>query len=511
MPYDIIYDQTTNDVLQVFHNPNVLHKQGTQDTSQPFHHLRSKGFNPALVPWIPHVPPEVLRNPNLFKVKFEGNYSKPQFVMNKNDLTKTSFKFPMKIKDKKILWCGTFYDYISYSNITRDLAFRLFKEGENVKFFSTKSSGEVEIDKETAKFIQDHTVKQKDLEKPERLQIVSYIPLNRIPHAVYSVSYTMLETFNTQQKVIDAMNTYLNEIWVPTEYSRKLWEGKLNDKIKLNTMPLWFDKKRFYPGVVPCDCSFECINDNGVSYPKHPSGYKFIGIGRYTHRKGFDILIKSYIEEFSKNDDVSLVLFSRHIISNPEFNKYTKEKFQEMIKKAGKGKDSPPVYVNMVPVKPEEQGGIYGWGNSLVLPSRGEGFGIPPIEAAACKIPVISANHTGLSDFMDDSVGWVIPTDKVDNIGKLIITPEGKKKYIGKYPEWIPWITTLYNDMLFAVMGQESVETCKRHMRNLFEGNYKDEQEKIDKFYDRVHEKYEWENCYKKIRTRIDEILNEYS
>ena len=41
----------------------------------------------------------------------------------------------------------------------------------------------------------------------------------------------------------------------------------------------------------------------------------------------------------------------------------------------------------------------YKYANLFIYPSYAEGFGIPPIEAAAAGIPVISNNATAMSDF----------------------------------------------------------------------------------------------------------------
>ena len=44
----------------------------------------------------------------------------------------------------------------------------------------------------------------------------------------------------------------------------------------------------------------------------------------------------------------------------------------------------------------------------FVFPSRGEGFGLPPMEAMATGVPAITTNWSALPEFMNNEVGWLI-------------------------------------------------------------------------------------------------------
>ena len=51
---------------------------------------------------------------------------------------------------------------------------------------------------------------------------------------------------------------------------------------------------------------------------------------------------------------------------------------------------------------------IFAGAHAFVLPSRGEGWGRPHVEAMASGIPVIATNWSGPTAFLDDSVGWPV-------------------------------------------------------------------------------------------------------
>lgn len=506
MYFDVIYDEITGEVIEIIPFGDKIDKYNTSDIFNPTYEARLKEITPNynLVAWCKDLPKDSIKNYKNYKVEFEDKYSKPIALVHK-DGTKYSLNLQTKIKDNKIIWFGSFLDYVSYSNITRDLSFNLKNKGYNIKFYSTQPSGAIEIDKNDMATYQENACTVEETFSDDCLKILSYIPVSKIPHAAYTILYTMVETFDSSQQVIDCMRSYCNEIWVPTEYAKNQWRNKINERINIEVMPLWFDEKKFYPNVEKYDCSFIPLSDKTI--PEKPSNYKFLFVSRYSHRKGIDALLKAYIEEFDFNkDDVSLVLFCRHIVNIPQF----KEKVINDIKKIIKShnKSIPPIYLHQDVVPEDKQGNMYGWGDCHVLPTRGEGFGLTAIESAACKIPQILPNHTGLSDFVNENTAYIIDTDDVISCGKIEKDFNTQKpKYVGDHPEWTEYITPYYNDAKFALMGDKAVNQIRKHMRNIYENKYIDINQKIENFYNLIHEKYTLNKCLKKIQDRIDFIL----
>jgi glycosyltransferase involved in cell wall biosynthesis len=56
----------------------------------------------------------------------------------------------------------------------------------------------------------------------------------------------------------------------------------------------------------------------------------------------------------------------------------------------------------------EELRGLYTMADCFVLPSRGEGVGLPYVEAMSSGIPCIATNWGGQVDFINDSNGYLL-------------------------------------------------------------------------------------------------------
>lgn len=513
MYFDIIYNSDNNNLVQIIPFNDKISASSTSDLHHVFNYCKSIGVkNYKLVPWVKDLPKEVLQNPKNYEVIFENaGYAKPTFIKNIKDNEKINLGLNTKIKDNKIIWFGSFLDYISYSNVTREIAFHLENNNYNISYYSTRPSGIAEVSKDIQEKYEKRKIELEDAFVDDCLKVISYVPLSKVPHCAFNISYTMLETFSVSEYVANTLKTYPNEIWVPTNYTKNQFQEHVDDRVNIEVMPLWFDEDKFKPNPRKYDCKFDTLNTEG-DFPLYPVGYKFLCVSRYTTRKGFDILLKAFAEEFDRTkDDVSLVLFCRHILNMPNFNNNVYETLKGFIKGYDQSK-IPPIYIHSDPLEEKYQGEMYGWGDCHVMPSRGEGFGLTALEAAACKIPQILTNHTGLSDFVDDEVAMVIDTDQVDSCGKWETDLKtGKPSYKGRYPEWIHYLTPYYSGQKFMVGGRECIEQTKQHMRALYNNDIKNIQDKVDKFYQRAHEKYNKNLCLSKIQTRIDEILRQNS
>ncbi len=142
----------------------------------------------------------------------------------------------------------------------------------------------------------------------------------------------------------------------------------------------------------------------------------------------------------------------------------------------------------------------YGWADCFVFPSRGEGFGLTPMEAGACKIPVIASCNSGLSDFISDETAFVVPTDKIENVGKMnpVANPDGSFGFVyeGNHPEWTDDIFHQHTwECDFPIMyGKDTIDIIGKHMRYVYENPYsKQVNQRVENFHNLIHTEYNWD------------------
>lgn len=154
-----------------------------------------------------------------------------------------------------------------------------------------------------------------------------------------------------------------------------------------------------------------CTIGNGVELPSYfetidpypirsNKKIKFLHISSAFPRKGVDLLLQAYCEEFTEKDDVCLIIKT---FPNPH-NK-TEEQIHSLEMKYS---SIPEIEVINKDLEQRELYSLYKAADCYIHTARGEGFGLPVAEAMLAKIPVIVSNNTGLADFCNQNTALVI-------------------------------------------------------------------------------------------------------
>jgi len=170
-------------------------------------------------------------------------------------------------------------------------------------------------------------------------------------------------------------------------------------------------------------------------------------ISRVEPRKNQELLLQNFLELELYKQDYHLVLIGKNSIKNNAFERLLASLNTEQRKKIHYFEE----------IDQNDLIYFYRAATIFVFPSKAEGFGIPPIEAAALKIPVLCSNTTAMSEFEFFNPYFVNPnTPKVFKEAlKKIITHKNPIdvdsiqqtiKNLYSWKESAKIITTIFND-----------------------------------------------------------------
>jgi glycosyltransferase involved in cell wall biosynthesis len=183
----------------------------------------------------------------------------------------------------------------------------------------------------------------------------------------------------------------VDEFWVPSNYVRNVYVESGVPAQKVFVVPNGVDLEKFHPQVAPIKLATQ-------------KKFKFLFVGGTIGRKGPDLLLQAYLKNFTAADDVCLVIkdFGGQSV-------YTGQTFEAQIRAAQALPNAPEILYLNAELPPAELPGLYTACDCLVMPYRGEGFGLPAIEAMACGLPLIVTAGGATDDFVRDEFAWRIP------------------------------------------------------------------------------------------------------
>ena len=195
-----------------------------------------------------------------------------------------------------------------------------------------------------------------------------------------------------EQWVKDLAN--VDEAWVPSEYVRNVYVDSGVPASKVFVVPNGVDTTKFNPQAAP------------IKLPTNKK-FKFLFVGGTILRKGPDVLLKAYLDAFTATDDVCLVIkdFGGKTV-------YAGQTFEEKIRAAQAKPNAPEILYLNNELAPEELPGLYRACDCLVLPYRGEGYGLPVVEAMACGLPVMVTASGATDDFVRDEFAFRLPSQR---------------------------------------------------------------------------------------------------
>jgi glycosyltransferase involved in cell wall biosynthesis len=257
---------------------------------------------------------------------------------------------------------------------------------------------------------------------------------------------------------VQAIAETVDELWVHSRFVRDAYARSGVDTAGIQLIPLGVDTGVFHPGAEPFPISTE-------------KTFRFLFVGGTIERKGFDLLMRAYAEEFTSDDDVSLVVKDFFYGAGG----------RELVRDLRRDPGSPEVRYGYGTMEPRRLGGLFTACDCYVHPYRGEGFGLPIVEAMACGLPVIATGRGPTLDYCADGTAYLLPAEEVP-------CPY----------EWPPGLTTAQPTTWF----EPDLGELKLLMRHAFD--HREEGREIgERARAHVHRSFTWERTRDEVVRRL--------
>lgn len=206
----------------------------------------------------------------------------------------------------------------------------------------------------------------------------------------YRIGYTMLETTGIPPEWVRQCNG-VDEVWVPTPFNA--WTFRRSGVTRpMRVMPLGLiDTNYFNPGIIG-----------------HPieGVYTFLSIFEWGERKAPEVLLRAFNKAFRSVEPV--ILICKFVNSDPVIDPRDAIRLLDLDPEGGRVLLSEN---ERVPYYQLPQ--LYRSADCFVLPTRGEGWGMPILEAMACGLPVIASYWSAQQHFMTDGNSYPLQVDLV--------------------------------------------------------------------------------------------------
>jgi glycosyltransferase involved in cell wall biosynthesis len=214
-----------------------------------------------------------------------------------------------------------------------------------------------------------------------------------------------------------------SSIFSPVYSPFRKQEREIDVSISATRGKISFFRKENVACAIELDAKVNCFPDNEV--------FEFLSIFKWENRKGWDLLLSAFISSFSARDKVRLRIYTnlpstdnggitileavKHFVQS----KFPEESvdlfprieiFETVGWKAETNESFGNFHFRKLPreLSRSDMRHLYGTADAFVLPTRGEGWGLPIAEAMSMALPVIVSDAPGPREYANSENAYII-------------------------------------------------------------------------------------------------------
>jgi glycosyltransferase involved in cell wall biosynthesis len=215
---------------------------------------------------------------------------------------------------------------------------------------------------------------------------ISFVPMNIHEHfRGHNVQWTVFESTRIPSLLMNVL-PQADSVWVPSTWGQQTLVAHGIDPDRVAVVPEGVDTDQFHPYARP----------SNLGRP-----FRFLFVGKYEQRKSGNEVIQAFARAWNNDPTVELIIKTNYFVGHGQ----TQQDLEKYIQDQG------ITNVRVFWGEAENLTDFYRNCDVFVLPSKGEGWGLPIIEAAASGMPIVSTFYSGHREYLQHITNSMIPVD----------------------------------------------------------------------------------------------------